>query len=55
MDEFISWISPIIFDENKDAKRVSLDSSGDVIIDSANNFYDGVTQQEVENFYAPHK
>ncbi len=55
VDEFISWISPIIFDEHKDTKRVSLDSSGDVILASANNFYDGVTQQEVETFYALHK
>ena len=55
VDDFISWISPIIFDENKDAKRVSLDSSGDVILASANNFYDGVTQHEVEEFYATKK
>lgn len=49
--DFIAWISPIIFDTTKDTKRVSLDSSGDVILASANNFYDGVNQQEVEDFY----
>jgi dipeptidyl-peptidase-3 len=51
VEYFIAWISPIIFDPNKDAKKVSLDSSSDVILASANNFYDGVTQQEVEDFY----
>lgn len=34
------------------AKRVNLDSSVDVIANSANNYYDGVTQKEAEDFYA---
>lgn len=51
VETFIASISPIIFDPNKDAKKVSLDSSSDVILASANNFYDGVSQQEVEYFY----
>ncbi len=41
-----------IFDPAVAAKRVSQDTSGDVITSSANNFYEGVTQAEVEAYYA---
>jgi dipeptidyl-peptidase-3 len=36
----------------KDLKRVSLDTSGDLIEDSACNYYQNVNQEEAENFYA---
>lgn len=33
-------------------KKISLDGSKDLILASSTNFYDGVTQKEVEEFYA---
>lgn len=41
----------VIFDPDYMAKRVVLDEGKDLISMSANNYYDGVTQQEVEQFY----
>jgi dipeptidyl-peptidase III len=48
---FINYISPIIFDPNIDSKTVNLEAGIDNITGSANNFYEGVTQKEVEAFY----
>jgi dipeptidyl-peptidase-3 len=45
-------MTPIIFDANLDAKTVNLASGIDNVTASANNFYEGVTQKEVEAFYA---
>lgn len=42
----------IIFNPELFKKRVSDDSSNDLLLSSANNFYEGVTQQEAEAFYA---
>ncbi len=42
----------IIFNPNLFAKKVNLDSSLDVVANSAGNLYDGVTQGEVEAYYA---
>lgn len=47
----IGKLTPLMFDPEIDAKRVCLDDSKDMIVNSANNFYEGVTQKEVENFY----
>ncbi len=41
----------ILFDRNYMAKRVVLDGAKDLVKASANNYYSGVTQQEVEDFY----
>lgn len=41
----------IVFDPEYMPKRVMLDSDKDLIVGSANNYYVGVTQKEVENFY----
>ncbi|MBE0639064.1 MAG: dihydrofolate reductase [Bacteroidales bacterium] len=51
-DEFTEKIIPLIFDPQIDSKRVSLESGVDLITASANNFYEGLTQTEVEAFYA---
>ena len=51
-DEFIRKIIHIIYDKQKDVKRVSLNTKGDLIIDSACNYYQNVSQQEAETFYA---
>jgi dipeptidyl-peptidase-3 len=50
--EFIGWSAPIMFDPHFDGKTVNLESGIDNIVGSANNFYEGVTQKEVEEFYA---
>ncbi len=48
----ISRLVPVLFDEEVDAKRVVLDPDLDLIADSANNYYEGVSEKEVEDFYA---
>ncbi len=50
--ELTKRLTPLIFDETLDAKRVNLDPDADLIARSANNYYEGVTQKEVEAFYA---
>ncbi|MBO4602981.1 MAG: dihydrofolate reductase, partial [Salinivirgaceae bacterium] len=49
--DFANRIINIIYSKT-DLKRVSLDSSGDVVKASANNFYSGVCQAEVEAYNA---
>jgi dipeptidyl-peptidase III len=51
MEHFIQQIIPLIFDKDLDNKRVVLDEGVDMIVASSNNFYEGVTQDEVEDFY----
>lgn len=45
-------IFPVIFDATVLPKRVNKDAGEDLITTSACNFYEGVTQQEVEEFYS---
>jgi dipeptidyl-peptidase III len=47
----VTRLTPLIFDPKVDAKRVSLDPHADLIRSSANNFYEGLTQAEVEAYY----
>lgn len=49
--DVIESIKPILFESETEAKRVSLDSSVDLIQNSANNYYRDVSQEEVEAFY----
>ncbi|MFZ4582814.1 MAG: dipeptidyl-peptidase 3 family protein [Paludibacter sp.] len=49
--KFIARISPIIFDATLYAKRTNQEAGVDLIQTSANNYYEGVTQSEVESFY----
>ena len=52
VDDLVSFLTPLIFDPNVDSKRVNLDSNGDLIKTSANNYYDNnLTQKEVEAYY----
>ena len=41
----------VVFEPGYMAKRVASDGSRDLIVNSANNYYENVTQQEVEDFY----
>lgn len=46
---------PVIFDPEVMPKRVNQDDGEDLILTSAANYYEGVTQQEAEDFYAAMK
>ena len=51
LDDLIAFLRPILFDPDVDAKKVSQDSTKDLVTNSAVNFYEGVTQAEVESYY----
>lgn len=51
-DAFIARITPIIYDPKIEPKLVDLRPGVDNIVNSSNNFYEGVTQKEVEAYYA---
>lgn len=44
-------IVPVIFDTTIYAKRVNQAEGADLIVTSANNYYEGVTEKEVDAFY----
>ncbi len=51
-DVFISEIKEVIFNPDKEEKRVNLDSEKDLLQSSCNNYYQDVSQAEAETFYA---
>jgi dipeptidyl-peptidase-3 len=51
-DELKAILTPIIFDPKVAAKRVNQADGEDLILTSANNYYEGVSQKESEDFYA---
>lgn len=56
VEDFFIMIEPVMFDPNVMAKKVNQADGVDLIKTSANNYYgDGVTQEEVEAFYAKMK
>lgn len=56
VDALLTRMKPIIFDASLNPKMVNLKAGIDHVKGSSNNFYNGVTQKEVEDFYAkfPH-
>jgi dipeptidyl-peptidase-3 len=52
MDAFLARIKPIIYDPKIEPKLVDLDPNVDNVKASSVNFYEGVSQKEVEDFYA---
>ena len=50
-DQFIARIFPVIFQPEVFKKRSNQEPDTDLILTSSNNFYEGVTQAEVEAFY----
>jgi dipeptidyl-peptidase-3 len=50
-DDFIKFITPLIFDPNVAPKKTSLDSKKDLVLSSSVNFYEGVNQKEVTSYY----
>lgn len=56
VDDFLVMIEPVMFDPNVMPKKVNQADGVDLIKTSANNYYgEGVTQAEVEAFYAKMK
>ena len=54
-DELLKELVPVMFDPTICAKRVNQAKGEDLIQTSANNYYEGVTQAEVEAFYNAQK
>lgn len=54
-EAFIAKIKPAIFDPAVASKKVNLDSKLDLVKSSAVNFYEGITQKEVSEFYEKQK
>ena len=55
VEALISKLNTILFDPNVDAKRVNLNADADAVANSANNYYENVTAEEVADFYAKMK
>ncbi len=51
VDAFISRITPLVYDMSIEPKVVDQRPDIDNVVNSSNNFYEGVTQKEVEAFY----
>jgi len=52
LDVFIERLTPILFDPAVAPKRVNKNPGVDLVVASANNYYEGVTEKEAEEFYA---
>ena len=52
LDELVAELTEVLFAPAVDAKLVSKNADTDVLTSSAVNFYSGLTQREVEAFYA---
>ena len=55
VNELLNELCPVIFDPTIQPKRVNKADGVDLICTSACNYYEGVNQQEVENYYAKMK
>ncbi|MDD7342857.1 MAG: dihydrofolate reductase [Bacteroidales bacterium] len=51
VSSFLTMVDKVIFDPTFMAKRVNQADGQDLILTSANNLYEGVTQKEVEDYY----
>lgn len=51
-DSIVEQLTPLLFDPSVAPKRVNQADGVDIIATSACNYYEGVTQQEAEKFYA---
>ena len=52
VEDLIAELTPVIFDKDVMPKRVNLAAGDDLVLTSAGNYYEGVTQKEAEDFYA---
>lgn len=51
-EELIELLTPVIFDEKLFERKVEQLAGTDMVSESAINFYEGVTQEEVEQYYS---
>ncbi len=51
-EDFMKMLKPVMWDPAMDAKAVDLSANVDIVKASAGNFYEGVTQKQIEEFYA---
>ncbi len=51
VDQLIETLSKVIFDPTYMQKRVNQADGQDLVLTSANNLYEGVTQKDVEDYY----
>lgn len=51
-DQLADLLTPVIFDPTVMPKRVNQAAGEDLVLTSAGNYYEGVTQKEAEDFYA---
>ncbi len=51
IEDFMNRVKPLFYDLKVNPKCVDLRSGIDNVVASSNNFYEGVTQNEVETFY----
>lgn len=54
-DQLCAELFPVIFDPAVMPKRVNQADGEDLVLTSACNYYDGVTQKEAERFYSDMK
>lgn len=52
VDEMLAALEPVLFDPTVDAKKTNTAADVDKVVASAVNFYEGLTEAEVEAFYA---
>jgi dipeptidyl-peptidase-3 len=50
-DQLFKFLNPILFDEELFPRKVEKKAGRDMVAESASNFYEGVNQKEVEDFY----
>jgi dipeptidyl-peptidase III len=55
VDKFLARIKPIVYDMKFEPKVVDQRPNIDNVVNSSNNFYEGVTQKEVEKYYSDPK
>ena len=55
VQELLDELIPVMFDPNILPKRVNKTDGEDLVLTSACNYYEGVSQKEVEQFYAAQK
>lgn len=51
VDQLVEELTPIIFNPNIDVIKTNLDSNVDIVKMSAGNYYEGLTQKEVDDYY----
>ena len=55
LESLCAEVFPVMFDPKVMPKRVNQADGEDLVLTSASNYYDGVTQQEAEDFYGKMK